>query len=255
MFFTLSKILEFLLLPMTWILIIFIWGMVRYDSKLGRRLLVCCLGMLVFFTNPFIVNRVMNVWEVKPYKAEQINGSFDIGILLGGSMRYYNDVIERPVYSTSVDRLLQTIDLYHRDKIDKIMLSGGSGRLSRPDEKESPVIEQVLLSCGVSHEDIIMESESRNTWENAKYSAEYIRKNHPDAKVLLITSAWHMRRSMACFSTAELEVVPFPVDERAGRGAWTPDRLFVPSVESLLLWNTLIHEWFGCIMYEAAGYI
>ncbi len=255
MFFSLSKILEFLLLPITWILVMFVWGMIRYNSRLGRRLLTACLAMMLLFTYPFLVNHVMNVWEVKPYSSEKIDGSFEIGVLLGGSMKYYNDVLERPVYSQSVDRLLQTIELYHEHKIDKILLSGGSGRLTRPEEKESPVIEQILISCGVKKDDIIKESESRNTWENAVYSAELINESYKGSRVLLITSAWHMRRSIACFNAAGLNAVPFPVDERAGKGAWTPDRLIIPSAASLQHWNTLIHEWFGCIMYMLAGYI
>lgn len=255
MFFSLSKILEFLLLPMTWILAMFVWGMIRYNSRFGRRLLTACIAMLLFFTNPFLVNRVMDVWEVKPYSSVQIQEPYEIGVLLGGSMKYYNDVLERPVYSQSVDRLLQTIELYHDNKIDKILLSGGSGRLTRPDEKESPVIEQVLIRCGIERDDIIRESESRNTWENAVYSAELINENYKGSRVLLITSAWHMRRSIACFNAAGINAVPYPVDERAGKGAWTPDRLIIPSAASLHNWNTLIHEWFGCIMYKLAGYI
>jgi uncharacterized SAM-binding protein YcdF (DUF218 family) len=255
MFFSFSKIFEFLLMPVTWILVILIWGMFRQKSGFGRRLLISALTMLLFFTNPFIVNRVMNAWEVKPYSSGQIREPYDIGILLGGSMRYYNDVLERPVYSNSVDRLLQTIELYHEGKIRKVLLSGGSGRLSRPLEKESPIIQKVLVNGGVKPDDIILESESRNTRENALYSAEIIKKEYPGARTLLITSAWHMRRSVACFSAAGLDPVPFPVDERAGQGGWTPDRLIIPSVSSLQDWNTLIHEWFGCIMYELAGYI
>jgi uncharacterized SAM-binding protein YcdF (DUF218 family) len=255
MFFLLSKILEFVLLPITWILILLMIGVFGLSKGWGRRYITASLVMMVFFSNPFFINEALDLWEIPAYNPDRIEEPFDVAILLGGSMRYYNDVLERPVYSQSVDRLLQTIDLYKRGKIKKILLSGGSGRVQHPHEKEAPIIKEVLLNAGIPEGDIILETASRNTRENALYSAQIIQKNMPGSGVLLITSAWHMRRSMACFAKVGMDVVPFPVDERSGDGTYTPDRLLIPASANMTRWAMLIHEWAGIIIYKTMGYI
>jgi len=240
---------------MSWIILFMILGVFSRNRVKGRKFTLAAFISLLFFTNPFVINFALDLWEVDAYDSELIIEPYEVGVLLGGSMRYYNDVIERPVYSQSVDRLLQTIALYKKGKIKTILLSGGSGRLTNPDEKESPIIKEVLLVAGVSEKDILMESKSRNTWENAKYSSQMIKDQASDGKVLVITSAWHMRRSLACFSKSGLKVEPYSVDERSGIMTYTPDRWLIPGTEPLTKWNALIHEWVGCLAYKMMGYI
>ena len=129
-------------------------------------------------------------------------------------MRYYDQQAKRVVYSTSVDRLLQAMELYHSGKIKKILLTGGSGFVNFQDWKESGLIAKVLLKSGVKQEDIILENNSRNTYENAEMSAVILKQHYPNARCILITSAFHMRRSLACFAKAGITMDPFSVDVR-----------------------------------------
>jgi len=255
MFFVLSKLLEFLLMPLTWIVTSFVIGLVLSGKGKKSRWMIAGVVMLLFFTNPFVVNKAISLWETPAYNKSAIAEQYDIGILLGGSMRYFNNDLKRPVYSPSVDRLLQTIELYHSKKIGKILLSGGSGRISFPNEKEAKVIKEVLLYSGVNEDDIILEIDSRNTFENALYSGRLLDSIAPNGTYLLITSAWHMRRSLGCFSKLGYHPVPFPVDERSGDGTLTPDRYLIPSSQNLFNWDMLLHEWFGCLAYKIMGYM
>ena len=118
----------------------------------------------------------MKKWEVKPVNLQTGIKPYDVGILLGGSLRSYDQEFGRPVYSQSVDRLLQTIALYKSGKVKKILLSGGSGSVTRPNERESEIILKVLLQTGIPENDIIIENTSRNTYENAIYTAEILKK-------------------------------------------------------------------------------
>ena len=197
----------------------------------------------------------MKEWEMEAISATSIQTPYDVGIVLGGSMRYFDQQTNRVVYSSSVDRLIQALQLYHDKKINKILLSGGSGFVNFKEWKESGLLAEVLLKSGVKQEDIILENNSRNTAENAMMSAEVLKKLYPSGKFLLITSAFHMKRSLLCFKKAELAVYPFPVDTRSGGDIYTLDRLIQPDGENISTWDLLIHEWVGMISYKVMGYI
>lgn len=192
---------------------------------------------------------------MKPYPSEKLTEVYDVGIVMGGSMRYYDEDADRIVYAQSVDRLLQTMQLYHDHKIKKILLTGGSGFVNYQDWKESGLIAKVLLKSGVKAEDIILENNSRNTYENAVYSAKMLQTGNYGSRYLLITSATHMKRSLACFRKAGIQTVPFPVDPRSSVQFYTPDKIIIPDADNLVSWDVLIHEWIGMLMYRMMGYI
>jgi uncharacterized SAM-binding protein YcdF (DUF218 family) len=252
MFFFLSKVLEFLLLPLTWVMALLLWGLLL--KKNGRKQIICACVMLFLFTNPLLVNFAMNAWEVEGREVSSVIEPYDVVIVMGGSMRYYNGELQRPVYSSSADRLLQAISLYKNGKAKKILLTGGSGRVLFPDERESALLAKVLHECGVPANDVILENESRNTYQNAIETAKLLSPGTYGKRYLLLTSAYHMRRSLACFHKAGITADPWAVDQRSGEGPVTPDRLIVPDASVLATWNILFHEWFGVLTYKIAGY-
>ncbi|MDQ3051827.1 MAG: YdcF family protein [Bacteroidota bacterium] len=254
MFFYLSKILHFLIAPLTWFMMLAIVARFVKQPERKRRWWVAAFLVLIIFSNPFLANEAMQLWEMAPVNVNSIHEPYDVGILLGGSLRSYDQQIARPVYSQSVDRLLQTIALYKGGKIKKILLSGGSGSVTRPDERESEIILKVLEQTGIPASDIIIENASRNTFENAVYTADILKKNYPSGRFLLITSSFHMRRSQASFIKTGLEITIFPVDPRAHSNIYTPENALFPHAGALLIWDALIHEWIGILTYKLAGY-
>ena len=86
-------------------------------------------------------------------------------------------------------------------------------------------------------------------------SAAILKKTYPNGRFLLITSAFHMKRSILCFKKAELPVDPFPVDVRSGGDIYTLDRLIQPDAENISTWDIIIHEWVGIATYKLMGYI
>ena len=255
MFFIASKILNGLVNPTVWIILCLLIGLMLRSEKKRKRFLSMGIIMLLVFTNPFIVNCLLQWWEIPGIKSSSINEPYDVGIVLGGSMRYYNSETERVVYGSSVDRVLQAIQLYHEKKIKKILLSGGSGYVVFKDWKEAAWLGNVLEKSCVPKEDIILENESRNTYENASFSTALLKSGKYGNRFLLITSATHIRRSLKCFQHAGLKVFPYAVDERSGKGIYTPDKIIVPDSENLSSWDVLIHEWAGMLTYTLAGYI
>jgi uncharacterized SAM-binding protein YcdF (DUF218 family) len=253
-FFILSKILHFLVSPFTWFIIMLVVAFIVKDSKRKRKWFIGAFSLLFIFSNPFFVNEVFKWWE-NPRPTADFSRPYDVGVLLGGSLRYYDHESNRPVYSQSVDRLMQTIVLYKSGKIKHILLSGGSGSVTRPEERESIIMLKVLEQTGIPSSDVVMENDSRNTYENAAYSAKLMQEKYPAGRFLLITSMFHMRRSIACFNKTGINYDVFPVDPRANYHPYTPESSIIPNAGVFLLWDALIHEWVGMITYKLMGYI
>lgn len=169
-------------------------------------------------------------------------------------MRHFDEKNQRPVYSMSVDRLLQTIALYKEGKIEKILLTGGSGHVFLQDQKESFFIAKVLQQAGIPDSNIIIEDQSRNTYENAIYTRDLVEKMGIKGKFLLITSSFHMKRSLACFKKAGMSVYPYPVDAKTRSFSLAIDS-FLPEPFYFTLWDQIIHEWVGLAAYKFSGYI
>lgn len=252
MFFIFSKLLDFALSPLSWVLLFALLAL-RQKPR-SRRWFIASLTLLLLTTNPFLTQLAMRSWEVTFYPAEKISGKYPVGILLGGSINFYDPELKKPVYSQSVDRLFQTIHLYKTGKIEKILISGGSGLLLARDFSESDVTRSVLLEVGVAEEDIIIENKSRNTHENAVETGKILDSLGITQPALIITSGYHMRRSLACFYKAGVPVHPFPADRKTSEFRFTPDRTVIPDASCLVMWKIMIKEWIGILVYKIQGY-
>ena len=103
------------------------------------------------------------------------------------------------------------------------------------------------MKIGIPSSDIIIESESKNTHENAVESAKILNERYTDGNFILVTSAIHMPRAKRCFKKAGLTVTPFSVDQQAGPRKYLLDHLFIPNVDPLTRWGQLIKEWVGLV--------
>lgn len=197
----------------------------------------------------------MGWWELPATKISSITKPYEACVMLGGTIRYMNSNVSRPVFGQAADRYLQSIELLASGKIKKLILSSGSGSLLYKEAKEADFLKAQMLRLKVDSTLVIAESISKNTYENAVESSKILKQQNINGEVLLVTSAFHMRRAIACFKKQGLTVVPFCVDQRSGKQMFTPDKLFIPDVEKLSDWNLLIHEWFGFLTYKVAGYV
>ena len=253
MFFILSKLLNFLFVPIIWIVAFFIYGLLTKNSARRKLFLWTDLVLLIFLTNPFLANLADKKWETPYKKLSELNRIYDYGIVLGG-IAEWDASFSRLIFRGAADRLAQTINLYKTGKIKKILLTGGSGSQTKPEYKEMIYIKNYLLEIGIPEDDILLESNSRNTHENAKFVAEMMQGK--EGSYLLITSAFHMRRAENCFRKEGMRVfswpvdrISFPADEEMNIG-----NLIVPSAECLLSWTILIKEIIGYGVYRIMGY-
>ncbi len=254
MFFICSKLLAFLIMPLVWIVALMNYALWTKIIKRKTKTFLAAFLLLIAFSNTFLVDCVLRIWEIPTVKESELKGSFDIGIVLGG-MLSYDSQLDRMQFSKSTDRLMQAIQLYKDGIIKKIFITSGSGSIRYPDIKEAPLLKKYLLTIGIPEDDIILESESKNTRENALFSAPIIKKIAPNAKCLMITSAFHMRRGIGCFNKVGIKATPFSTDRYSGGPRrWDLDFLFVPNIEAFQAWTVLIHEMSGYYIYKIFGY-
>lgn len=254
MFFSLSKILDFLLSPLIWCLVVLLAGILLRQKSYARKLIIASLIMFYFFSNSFIVDEFVRLSE-RPMVREDTLGTYDAGIVLGGGMVTYDRNFERLVFQQNTDRVLQAQLLYRKGHIKKILLSSGSGSLVFRDRLEAPMLKDYLIQSGIPAQDILMDSTSDNTYQNAVNSARILNDSLPGGKYLLITSALHMSRAQACFEKCGLHPQAFPVSKLTDKRRYDIGYLLVPEPYNLQTWEKLIHEWAGIIMYKLNGFI
>ena len=252
MFFLLSKLLSFVISPIVWIVTLLFVFVYSKNEKRRKRCFYWAFGLILFFSNSFVFDEFSRAWEIPATQYEDLE-MYDVGIVLGG-MSVYDEEYERPQFYRGVDRLMQTVELYKLGMIKKIIFTGGSGRILHPEMREGEYIKRYLLLMGVPEKDFIIESKSQNTRENALFTKNLIDEKKLKGRFLLITSAFHMRRSLNCFETVGMEVTPYSTDRYAGPRKFEFDHLFIPNTSALNDWTVLIHEVVGYITYKVIGY-
>lgn len=196
----------------------------------------------------------MMAWEVDSV-ADPAARSYDAVIVLGG-FSTYNEEFDRINFSNSTDRFLQGLRLVKNDVAPFMIVTGGSGSITFADHKEGDRVRTYLKGIDFPDSLYVVESESRNTYENAVNTAKILNEKYPrNGRYLLVTSGYHMRRALGCFAKAGLNCDPYSADMRGGEGRVSIDYFIVPDVSVLNDWNVLFHEWMGCLMYSAKGYL
>ena len=255
MFFIISKILAFLLNPLIWLLALMIWALLAKNAKKKKKILLITIIVVYFFSNSFIVSEFYRLWEVQPVPLTALENHYDVGVVLGGGMISYDSRYDRYSFKANTDRIIQAIYLYQEKRIGKILISGGSGSLIYRNMLEAVYLKKFLVgTLQIPQEDILVDSVSDNTHQNAVESAKIIKANFKDPKVLLITSAFHMRRARMCFKKEGIQATVYTTDLTTGNRRFQFDHLFMPSLQSLQQWNKLLHELLGILTYKLMGY-
>ncbi len=211
------------------------------------------LILLVFFSNSFLANEAMLFWEIPPTPISNIQTTYDVGIVLTGITNDEKKPVDRTYFNKGADRIIHALQLYRQGVIRKILISGGSGSIFNQKLIEAEKLKQFLTLAKVPNKDIIIEGNSRNTYENAINTAKHL-KQYP-GNYLLITSSFHMRRAKGCFDKAGVKTDVFSTDFYSHERNFYFDTLLFPSVAAINKWTILIREFVGISIYKLLGYL
>ena len=240
MFFILSKVLLFLISPIMWVLGLLIAAVIIKNRRLKYRFLIAAVAVLLLFSNPALLNQFAKRWDIPP--GELKAPSYSCAIVLGGFVMA--DQNGHGMFSGAADRFIQGLKLKVTGKASNLLISGGNGLLIPGKFKEAIWVKQQLLDFNVPDSCILIESKSRNTIENAAFSKELLIKNHLQPPYLLVTSAFHMRRSVGIFKKAGIEVIPYPCNYLSGIDKFSFFQ-FMPDAETFYKWHLYVKEVVG----------
>ncbi len=255
MFFLLSKTIGFILTPSNFVALLLLAGIVllatRWRAAAVRLMASGIVLLLVMGFSPF--GNVLLLSLSERFPAWQESGRAPDGIIvLGGAINpELSEARGAAEINASAERMTAAAELARRFPNARIVLSGGNNSLINPVSTEAAVSKKLLERLGVSPDRIVEEDRSRTTSENAAFTRDLLQPK-PGELWLLVTSAYHMPRSIGAFRAAGFDVVPYPVDWRT-RGLSDAFVPFETLGGGLSRTDTAVHEWVGLIAYRLTG--
>jgi uncharacterized SAM-binding protein YcdF (DUF218 family) len=246
MFFFFSKILEFFIYPFSWILILVITAAFVKKPGLKKKLFIAAALVFFIFSDSFLLNQFAKRWDIKSADLKE-KRAYSCTIVLGGfSSEQANG---KGYFNGSADRFIQAVKLFETGRVSHILVTGGNGSLIADSFRESDWVKTQLLAFNVPDSCIIIEDKSRNTIENAAFSKPKLDSAHLKGPYLLITSAYHMRRSLQIFKKTKIDVIPFSCNYMTADG-YTGIGDFIPDPGVLAGWNVYIKELLGYLVND-----
>lgn len=255
MFFYVSKILGFFMQPSNFIAAVCIIGLalVLLDRRrVGTWLVSFGILLLVVLGWSPLAN-VMLLPLSERFPRWQDDGRAPDGVIvLGGAIDSDSTAARNSLeINAAGERITAMLELAHRYPQAKIVFTGGSSSLIERSLSEAPVAGDLLQRFGVAPDRIFLEQDSRTTDENAVFTTRMVGPK-PGERWLLVTSAWHMPRSIGAFRKAGFDVEAYPVDWRT-RGWADAGETFEAASQGLARADIAMHEWVGLVSYRLAG--
>jgi uncharacterized SAM-binding protein YcdF (DUF218 family) len=257
MFFYLAKILWFFLQPSTLIFAALIAGALLVGTawrRTSRGLVAGSVATLLICGLLPVTDLMMQPLENRfPRPGPKLDGDSIAGIIvLGGAEdRSAWDRQELGGLNDAAERYTEAVVLARRFPGTRLVFAGGSGALVADLPPEAQTAKRIFEALGVEPRRIVLESQSRDTYENATFAARLLAPR-PGQRWLLVTSAAHMPRAVGCFRKAGFNVVPWPVDYRTPRQVnLTALNRSIP--DGLGGLDGITREYIGLVMYYLAG--
>lgn len=239
----LHKILPLIFSPLMLVIGLIILGIIfnlRKFSLIG--VIVLILSSLPIISNKFIAYLEKDYQPIEISEIENV----DAIVVLSGMIRVIGDEENlKYEFTDSVDRFFAGLDLFNNNKSPILILTRGKMPWSLG-IAEGEYLKELAIKYGVSEENIILTDEVQNTDQEAKAIKEILTE---DAKIILVTSAFHMPRAEKVFKAANINLIPYPVDFQNSKSKTTMMD-FIPSAGSLFDTSHFVREMIGRLYYN-----
>lgn len=257
MFFALSKIIDVLLSPLVWAMLLVGAALLsrRVTRRVRRRQRVLTglsLTTLWVFSLEPVADLLWRALEEAAPRTYQRGGSYDAVVLLGGVVDASSATRTSLQLNDNVERLLATYDLLRSGEARVAVLSGGSIVAGEDAPSEAAMLARQLEDWGIERHRVVLEREARNTRENAVFVDRIVRERGL-RRVVVVTSAFHMARALDCFRAVGLDVDALPVDYRTGTGPLSGSWV-LPRARALSHSAAALRELSGRFIYRVRGF-
>jgi uncharacterized SAM-binding protein YcdF (DUF218 family) len=255
-FFVVSKIFWLVASPVTLLLIIALAAISISVARPSRAWGLLSLGAVLLLAA--LAETPVGLLMIAPLEDRFPGSPADMPppdgiIVLGGALRGDESEARGQVVYSEGERVVEAAILAKRYLNARVIFSGANGSLLTRSTTEARAAQKLLVELGVAPPRITLEDKSRNTDENARFTAALVHPR-PTQRFLLITSAYHMPRSMGLFEKAGFSVTAFPVAFRTlgkGRGLHWETQPW-RNLETI---DIAAREWIGLVVYWATGRI
>ena len=251
--FLLSKLLPMMVYPLGLAMILIFFALILialHRSRLASLLLVTSICILWVSSTPVFSDFIRKPLEQQyPYVSVEDLPSADVIIVLGGGTGNVSWGGSVNLQDAS-DRVFHGARLYKAGKAPVILLAGGGAPDGWP---ESMIMAALLVEQGISKEDLLEEQISVNTRQNAVNSLALMKREGFE-KVLLVTSAVHMRRAMAVFQKLGIKVIPAATDYKV-LPAYLSVLDWFPAADSLSETTAGIKEYLAFMVYRIRDWV
>ena len=257
MYVYLSKILPLFVLPLG---IVFTLGFVglfllKWDHRRIATAVFLLAGAVLWISSMQAVADSLFRYIESTHPARPVASlpQGDCIVMLGGAVSPPLPPRVDVEFSSAVDRVFKTLELYQAGKARLVIISAGNQPWMDQQWTEAELVRNFLVERGVPENAVLIEGSSRNTRENAMYSRNIMNSVGCET-ALLVTSAAHMPRSVAAFRNVGVSVVPVSTDIRVINNRMLVAMDFLPSASALSMTTDGLRELLGRWFYEFQGW-
>ena len=242
-----NKLLPLFVLPIGWVALLIV--LAAWEKK--RWPLLVALGVLYFASIPFVSSRLIG-WVESRYPALPVSegGPADAIVVLGGILRSRVVVDAVPNLAETGERFEAGVALAQAQRAPLLVFTGAGLGFKEPVvTTEGAELKKLAVLRGVPDDRILVTSHVANTADEARVVAE-LAKARGWKRVILVTSGWHMPRSVHQFKRAGVDCLPYPVDFQRDATRKLSSLDFVPRGEAWQLTETALRETYGLWFYR-----
>lgn len=252
-FFILSKLVGFFLRPESWLLILLLLALVSLWRG-WRIVLGSSLGLAITFV------LAIGLWPIGDMALAPLEARFPprpsfenpaaIMVLGGGEEAERTAASGIPSIGARGDNLLNGTLLALKYPEAQVIFTGGTGWFRDDLPSGDTVARMIFTGAGIAPERLILEGRSRNTWQNAVFTRDLMGEL-PDGPTVIVTSAFHMHRSIGTFCAAGWDnLIAYPTDFQSFPHMWRLGWNFAANLAAL---GAAIKEHVGTVAYGLSG--
>jgi len=244
-----GKLASQLILPPGGLLLLALLGVVFCRRLWGRTLILLSLAALWLLSTAPVRDTLLQALEHQNAPLADVSLPADnaVIVLLGAGTR-----ADSPEYGEDIpgrSAWLRTVYAAQLAKKSKLPLFATGGRVLKDrGDTEAEVMRRWLLRFGVNAEQIHLEHAANNTWENAVFIRQSL-SQYKQARIVLVTSAWHMPRARWCFEQQGMNVIAAPTDYMGEQEEYD-SRNYLPDADALAASSRALHEYLGLFWYR-----